>query len=111
VDNRHKGEDDLMANRNGSAGGGKSKANKTIIIPELEQIAEDHNGYWSDEEINIVRAYYNRIPASELVKYLNKTFGTKRTVASIYNLKVRLGADFIDAKDKRGKQGKSKIKI
>ena len=44
---------------------------ETIIIPELEKIAERYNPHlWSKREESILRRYYNKVNLRDLIKYL-----------------------------------------
>lgn len=44
-----------------------------IIIPELEQAAENYRprGQWSDREIAILKRYYGRVPITKLRDYVH----------------------------------------
>jgi hypothetical protein len=87
MDNRHQGAYNKMAHRNTASGGGKSKSNKVIIIPELDAIAKKHAPAWSDDELAVIKKYYGTVPGLDLINYLNKKFNNNRTLSALYNLK------------------------
>jgi len=49
---------------------------KEIIIEELEELAKTYrpHGVWSDEEKEILKKYYRKVPSAALVKYVGHSW-------------------------------------
>jgi hypothetical protein len=64
-----------------------SNYSDTIIIPELEEIAKRQAAFiWNAQEIAIVKEYYLRVPAPELLKFL-----PGKTKSMVYEKAAQLG--------------------
>jgi hypothetical protein len=60
-----------------------------IIIPELEQAAENYRprGQWSDDEIAILKRYYGRVPITKLRDHVRHSVDACHRMAKELGLK------------------------
>jgi hypothetical protein len=65
---------------------------KTVKIPELEELAtKQTQGKYTEEVDAIILAYYYRIPAWAIAKYLNDKYKTSFTHTQIQKRASKLG--------------------
>lgn len=47
---------------------------KSLVIPELEEMAKDYTPKsWTDKQVKTLALYYNRVPIRSLAKHIGKT--------------------------------------
>jgi len=57
---------------------------ETIIVPELEAIAESYDPRakrWTKEEERVLEAYYRRVPPEAIADHLGRSIGSVRNKA------------------------------
>lgn len=57
---------------------------ETIIVPELEAIAESYDPRakrWTEEEERVLAVYYKRVPAEAIAKHLGRSIGSVQNKA------------------------------
>jgi len=64
---------------------------KEIKIPELEREAEKYSlvTYWTEDEIQILKKYYGRVPTQKLASFLNRSYEATKCKAKALGIKAK----------------------